>query len=236
MDELTCRFFHAIEQIEGQLRRSCADAALAPHSRALHLAAKTMSAVRYYAHELQEFFDLRGAITRGVRGEESMATPSLKLVVRMEAVSTCLLSPPVIGNLFRTPVATCNLDSTVSIAINRMMHGGYSQLPVYSETALEGVLTLEMIGRWVGHGLAKQAAINPEANVGAVLQLAETPQNYDVMAPTDNVFDALERFQEFQKCGRRLDAIVIAPNASRKHRPSGIISAADVPKLYEAIR
>lgn len=235
MDDLTSRFFKALEQIEGHLRRSCADAALSPYSRALYLAAKTMSAVRYYAHELQEFSDLRGAIVRGSRGEEAMATPSLKLVERMEAVKTCLLAPPVIGTLFRAPVATCNLDSTVSLAVNRMMHGGYSQLPIYSETALEGMLTMEMIGRWVAHCMAKQVATDPEANVGAVLQLAETPQNYDVLAPTDNVFDALEHFQEFQKHGKRLDAIVIAPNASRKHRPAGIISATDIPKLYEAI-
>lgn len=236
MDELTSRFFNAIEQIEGHLRRSCADAALAPYSRALHLAAKTISAVRYYAHELQEFSDLRGAITRGGRGEESMATPSLKLVERMEAVKTCLLAPPAIGNLFRSPVATCNMDSTVSLAVNRMMHGGYSQLPIYSETTLEGMLTVEMIGRWAAHCLAKQIAMNPETNVGSLLQLGDASQNYDVMAPTDNVFDALEHFQEFQKQGRRLDAIVIAPNASRKHRPAGIISASDVPRLYEAIR
>ncbi len=236
MDELTSRFLRALEQIESHLRRSCAEAALASFPRALALAAKTMSAVRHYSHDLQEFADLRLAVTRGSHGEEPTAAPSLRLVERIENVRTHLLSPPAVGNLFRAPVAACQLDSPLSLAVNRMVHGGYSQLPIYLETSLEGLLTLEMIGRWLAHCMAKEVALDPETNVGTILQFAEVPQNYDLLAPADNVFDALERFLEFQKHGKRLDAIVIAPNASRKHRPVGIISTSDIPLLYDAIR
>lgn len=236
MDELRSRFANAFEEIEKYLRRSCAEAELAPFARALGLAAKTVSAVRHYAQDLREFASLRGTLVRGPHGEEPGAAPDLHVVERIESVKTRLFSPPAIGDLFHTTVATCNFDSPLSLAANRMMHSNYSQLPVYSESALEGVLTTEMIGRWFGHCLAKEAAPAPETNVGVVLQLAEDRENYDLLSPTDNVFDALERFRGFQKRGKRLDAILITANASKKHRPMGIISACDVPRLYEAIR
>ena len=46
-------------------------------------------------------------------------------------------------------------------------------------------------------------------------KLAEDRENYDLLSPTDNVFDALERFRDFQKRGKRLDAILITANASK---------------------
>ena len=64
----------------------------------------------------------------------------------------------------------------------------------------------------------------------------EDPENYEVLAPADTVFDALERFVACQQRGRRLDALVITANASKKHRPSGIITVFDLPALYELVR
>lgn len=235
MDELTSRFLNAWEQIESHLRRSCPEVVHAAFPRVVSLAARNSSAVRHYAADLLEIAQLRQAMMHSARYQGPTATPHPKLLERLEAIQAHLLSPPAVGDLFRATVATCQLDSPISLAANRMVRGAYSQLPVYSESSLEGLLTLDALGRWAAECMAKGNPVAPETNVGVVLRHAEEPANYEVLAPSDPVFDALEKFQDYHNRGKRLDAIVITASASKKHRPSGIITLFDLPVIHEAI-
>jgi hypothetical protein len=71
--------------------------------------------------------------------------------------------------------------------------------------------------------------------VEVVLESAEEHDNYHLLKPTHTVADAIEQFTSAERAGRRLDAILITQDGTPNHRSVGIITPADIPKLYEAM-
>jgi len=49
------------------------------------------------------------------------------------------------------------------------------------------------------------------------------------------LFEALERFQDFERRGKKLEAVLITQNGKLSETLLGIITIWDLPKIYEAL-
>jgi len=234
MDELTKRFISAYNEIDSFLRRLCKEGAQATFSSLIVRAAQTNKAVGHHTQDLREYADLRNAILHGYREDEPIATPYSKTVKTLEAIRDDLIAPPKVGTLFPTKVSVCNPDSFISVVAQQMFQTSFSQLPVYSESKLEALLTTDTIARWLAYSLAHDGGILDDAQVKAVLKHAESKDNYQLLDPSDTVFDAIDCFAYYHRLGKRLDAVIIAKDRSKKKLPLGIITMFDMPKLHEA--
>ncbi len=236
MDELTSRFIGAYNEIHRFLRNLCKAGSDAQFSVVLRQAAKSNSTVHAYERELIELNELRNAIIHRYEYEEPIATPCLSVVKRLEAIRDVFQSPPSLGTLFRTAVATCATDTPIVQAAKKMGECSFSQLPVYKDSSLVALLTTNTIARWFAARFVSDGGIVDETQVESVLQHAEAPDNYTLMDPFDTVFDAIDCFLSRQKQGKRCDAILITQGGKKTAKPIGIITAVDVPRLYEAMK
>jgi CBS domain-containing protein len=236
MDDLSSRFLAAYDAVQQFLSTLCDAKSADVFASTLRRAAAVSPVVANYKDQLIEFYEARNVIEQYSRRDELVVTPCESVVERMEAIEQMLSSPPCLGTLFKKAVEVCEADTPIGAAVKNMAACSYSQLPVYQNSGLIGLLTTDTIARWLGECLARKAGVPDEASVGTVLGSAEFADNFDLLAPTHSVFDALERFARHQKSGKRCDAIIITEGASGTCRPVGIITMSDVPKLYEAIK
>jgi hypothetical protein len=59
----------------------------------------------------------------------------------------------------------------------------------------------------------------------------EDPDNVVLLARTATIFDAKERFDDYYRRGKSLDAIVITDAGRPRDKPLGIITIFDYPNL-----
>ena len=234
MDELTERLVRVYHEIHRILREVCNAGPDEPFLKLLKQAA-TNSTVQAYERDLTNLNAIRVVIIDGWY-DEPIATPTLALVAKMERIRDMLRRPPVIGPLFRAPVAVCAAADPIDEVAAIMRNGNFSQIPVYDASALVAILTKDTIARWFSACFSREGSVVGETQVQSVLEDAETPDNYALLAPHDTVFDALPYFHSRQKQGKRCDATLITQDGSKTTEALGIITAFDIPRLYEAIR
>jgi predicted transcriptional regulator len=117
-----------------------------------------------------------------------------------------------------------------------MHDGSFSQLPVYSNNTLVGLLTAETVARWLAAELAEGQGILEEKPVHDVMKHEEGTHSHVVMGRNATVDDALFEFDNHMHSGRMLDAIILTHNGNKRERPLGIVTPTDQPKLRSAIR
>jgi CBS domain-containing protein len=235
MDNLSSRFLSAYNDIDSHLRLICnlEDGMWFPE--VVDRAADKIANVRSLKNELKDYGRLRNAIVHNYRDEETIATPHERVVKRIETVRDYLRKPPIIGQLFKTTVAICDLDTAVLKAAKVMLRDGFSQLPVYRGDEFQALLTTNTIARWLAACFERDQGVVDDMCVEVVLGYAEEGDNYVFLKPGHTVADAIEQFASTERVGRRLDAILITQDGTKNRRPSGIITPADIPRLYEAI-
>jgi hypothetical protein len=97
-------------------------------------------------------------------------------------------------------------------------------------------LTTDTIARWFAVCLKRDGGILDDMQVQAVLEHGEAADNYALLDPLDTVCDALDCILSRGKQGKRWDALLITQGRSKTAKPLGIITAFDIPRLYEAVR
>lgn len=235
MDQATKRFITIYNEIDAYLRRLCKEKPETPFFDLVREASASNAAVRSCSHDLREFGDLRNAITHRYHEDRPIATPHAATVEQLATIRSILLSPPKIGSLFSKPVEVCDLSDPIGTVASRMFASNYSQVPAYHRQKLIGLLTTDTIARWMAISLKQNGGILEEAPVKAVMEHAEYTDNYTLLDPKDTVFDALECFAEFHRCGKRLDAIIITHNRSKANTAMGMMTASNIPELHEVL-
>jgi hypothetical protein len=235
MDQTTKRFIEIYNEIDAFLRRFCKAKPQATFCSLVSQASASNAAVRSCLHDLHEFAELRNAITHRYQEDQPIATPHVSTVEQFEAIRAVLLSPPKIGRLFSKPVEVCDLSDPIGTVAAKMFASNYSQVPTYHRQKLIGLLTTDTIARWMAFCLKQNDGILEEAPVKAVMEHAEYTENYTLLDPKDTVFDALECFADFHRCGKRLDAIIITHNRSKANTAMGMMTASNIPEVHEVL-
>lgn len=235
MDDLSSRFLTAFNKIEQYLRKLCKAKPAESFARLVTQGAEKNAAVHRNEHDLKQFGDLRNAIVHRYEGRP-LATPHEGTVDQLESLAKRILAPPKVGKLFTRKVKTCSPDDSVGDAIKSMFEHDFSQLPVYDNNRLVSLLTTDTVARWLGDCLHKEGGVVlDDTPVKAVLKFAEYDKNYKLLAPNATVYDALDEFDKYVRLGRQLDAILITKDHSKSQKPTGLITAFDIPKLHESM-
>jgi hypothetical protein len=63
------------------------------------------------------------------------------------------------------------------------------------------------------------------------MQETEDPNNFELVGRTATIFEAKEKFDDYYRRGKSLDAIVITESGRRREAALGIITVFDYPDL-----
>jgi hypothetical protein len=190
MDDLSSQFLDAFTEIEKHLRvLSEADRHMT-FNEMVEKSSKSDKTVRRLRSQLKDFGELRNFIVHEYRRDQATATPSTHAVERLQAIRDELLSPPRLIGLFRHVVETCSPSDPIGSAAKKMHDGSFSQLPVFDEARLVGLLTTETVARWLASRLAGGLGLLEEEAVESVMRHQEGTHSYAVTGRDATVEDA----------------------------------------------
>lgn len=201
-----------------------------PLEAAILEAGKQYPAIRYYQAEILVIARLYEAISAEYEGEISLAEPSQVAIDQVEKILAFIKDPPKVYPLFQRQVAAHSIVDTVGKALEILQMYDYSQIPIYSGDYLLGLITSEIITRWIGASRAKGVAPDYNSSIADVLafQDAKKDPRSLVFHRDDTLFKALDSFQVSEKAGIKVGAILIVRSADKLGELDGILTGADL--------
>ncbi|MGI6366855.1 MAG: CBS domain-containing protein [Anaerolineae bacterium] len=231
------RFILAFNRIERRLAELGGVDERRSFGEKLRAAARIEPAVAHIERPLREFAELRNALVHSDR-DLPLAEPRDAVVQEIERYQQLLHNPPRIGERYTRPVATVFQTDPVRLALRRMRHEGYTQLPVRDRAgSCVGLFTGESVARWLG-ALEEGAGGGVDldgTSVQEVLRLAGGDERHTFLSPGATLFEALAQFEQHQRQGHRLDAILITQDARPDQRLLGIITPRNLPEIVLAL-
>ena len=232
------RFLNAYSTIEHEMERILD---LKDHRRFFELvdkSARVNPVIERYRFDLREYSELRNAIVHDRSGGEIIAVPTDEVVGKIERIAALLLEPPKVAPLFLKEVLTLSGSYPVSRAIRDLSRMSYTQAPVYVNDKLNGLLTSNMIVKWMGICLIsnndKDVNLH-EPSLTDVIKKAGHENDYQLVSVNQSLFTVPDLFYHWQQEGRKLEAVLITQNGDPEEPLLGIITNRDLPAVHRAI-
>ena len=186
------------------------------------------SIVRKYEEDLIDFGRLRNAIIHNGNAKYIIAEPHDEVVNQIERLAELIAEPPrAMDRIGNKEVITISADMKVGAAIELIYRTGYSNLPVYENEKLLGILNgrklINVIGKRIGDNVNLQDFMN-ETAVRDVVQ--EMGDDYYFMLADEHITidEAMNHFEN----NRKLLIILITKDGKENGKPLKIISSADI--------
>ncbi|MCQ2556337.1 MAG: CBS domain-containing protein, partial [Clostridia bacterium] len=156
------------------------------------------------------------------------AEPHDDIVKQIENLAELISKPPhAIDRVGNKEVITIAVDVKISVVMELMARTGYSNLPVYEDNKLLGVINarklLNVLGNKVAEGVNLQEYIENTSVVDVVSLMGD--DYFFVIADENLTIDAAMNYFENN---RKLMIILLTKDGKESGKPLGIISHADI--------
>ncbi len=189
--------------------------------------------VKRYAEELLSFARLRNAIVHESKKEYVIAEPCDEATRLIAHIADLLSSPPRLSVLKPKSVAGVGAEEPLSEAIRMGARTGYSNLPVYRNGRMVGVLGDRRVVRALGRALERGEGVEEvlKRPCGEVVAEEDMQRFYKILSQNDTVQSALEAFEE----NRKLSAIIVTETGFAGDKIVDLLTAADIPRLLKLL-
>jgi predicted transcriptional regulator len=229
------RFLNAYSAIEHEMERILD---LKDHRRFFELvdrSARVNPVIERYRFDLKEYSELRNAIVHDRAGGEIIAVPVDDVVNNIERIAGLLLEPPRVAPLFLKEVLTLSIDHPVSRAIRDLSRMSYTQAPLLDDDLMVGLVTSNMIVKWMGIRLAEDCIDLGNTTLRDVVEIAGHEDNYVAVSVNKSLFEIPDLFYHWQQEGKKLEAVLITQNGSLSESIIGIITNRDLPLVHREL-
>ena len=117
-----------------------------------------------------------------------------------------------------------------------MVEHSFSQIPITEDGHIGGVLTTNTIARWLGANVREDIFSLSETTINDVIAYTEDPENHVFVNRKTTLFEVLERFQDFDNRGKKLEAVLMTDTGKSTQRLLGILTVSDLPKVLSELR
>lgn len=229
------RFIAAYNRIDRYLRKrtGMTDRGKKSLSAMVDQASDNHRAIRQYADDLKELAEVRNAIVHDRRDTPMLAEPTDWAVERIEEIQRVLSSPPTIYPKYCSiEVHVLNPSQSLADAVVLMSQNDFSQIPVYDNGKFLGLLTTDSITMWLGRCAADDIFSLDETAVRDVLTAPDHENNVEFRARSATVFDALDCFESWLRCGKQLAGLLITDSGRPAEKLLGLMTVWDLAKVY----
>ena len=193
------------------------------------------SVVRKYEDDLIDYGRLRNAIVHKGNSNFVIAEPHEEVVEKMEGIAELISTPPLAYDKISTHEVLCvSGEDWVSTAIKLMARSDYSNLPVYTDNKLIGVLNgqrlMDIIGRHLLQGENVQKFID-KTSVGDIIDEMGSIQYYNVVDEKITIEQVMNLFETNNK----LLVVLITRGGTDEYPPLGIITKDDIIKMQKVL-
>lgn len=193
------------------------------------------SIVRKFEDDLIDYGRLRNAIVHKGRANFVIAEPHIDVVEKLEHIANLIATPPLAYDKIATHEVLC-VDSELSLseAMQLMSRSGYSNLPVYKDKTLIGVLNGQKLVNILGFKLEDRFDLEEyveNTKVKDIIQELENSSYYAVESEDLTLERALNLFES----NRKLLAILITKDGDGSYPPIGIITNSDIIDMQKVL-
>ena len=198
----------------------------------VHRAAKYDATIRRYSDILIEYAQLRNAIVHGPRGERVLAEPNDEVVADIERIARLLAEPPPLDRFMNRSVTIMQADEPLLKAIRLFREATFSQIPVYRGKRFVGLLTTTAVVLWFGDHIQNGCVQVDSVRVEEVLGTGGEEKRYLFLPRQSTAFDVLEAFEDYQRRGQRLRAVLVTEHGKPDEGLLGIVTVWDLQAIY----
>ncbi len=224
-------FIEYFNDIEEQLNKIDSNTTLG-FSRLIGKYQDSDKIVRRYADELMHLKDIRNLI---VHNNDYYAIPNEYSLNKIKNIRDKIINPPRVYPLFNSRVETVSNEESIIKVIKFMKEKSYSQIPVVNgDNEFLDLITNNAISRWIG-SLADEGAaktIFDQALVKDVLDYEEESSVFEFISRDALIVDVIDKFEESQKKGKKLEAIFITNSGKKSEKLLDILTSWDLPEMY----
>lgn len=229
------RFISAYNSIDSSLRSIYGLKRSLNFSEVIRKTVLLNSVVRKYEDDLIDYGRLRNAIVHKGNSNFVIAEPHEDVVEKMEGIASLIATPPLAYDRISTHEVLCvNSEDKLSTAIKLMARSGYSNLPVYTENKLVGVLNgqrlMDIIGLHLLSGQNIQKFID-SVTVGDIIEELANEQYYCLADEKITIEQVMNLFETNNK----LLIVLITKQGTQDYPPLGIITKDDVIKMQKVL-
>ena len=229
------RFLDAFVAIEDYLRKRIGHKQHKSFGQMLDMVGRKEATVRRLSDDLREFAQLRNAIVHDRAGGEIIAEPNKVAVAAIEHAAQLILEPPRLLPTFKRKMIIVSPHQDIGSAISLMYRHNITKLPVLEKKSCRGLLTSHTLTRWLGECVDKEVLNLNDTTVSEVLAFTRYQDHVTFRSRNTTMFEALELFEQQERRGKRLDAILITQSGKKDERLLGIMTISDIPTAWKII-
>lgn len=193
------------------------------------------SVVRKFEEDLIDYGRLRNAIVHKGRANFVIAEPHLEVVEKLEHIANLIATPPLAYDKIATHEVLCvDADLSLSEAMQLMSRSGYSNLPVYKDKTLMGVLNGQKLVNILGFKLEDRIDLEEYVETTKVRDIIQELENSSYYAVEDEKL-TLEQALNLFETNRKLLAILITKDGDGSYPPIGIITNSDIIDMQKVL-
>lgn len=184
--------------------------------------------VRKYEEDLIDYGRLRNAIIHHGNSKYTIAEPHDDIVTKIEKLATLISEPPLaVDRVGNKEVIIIDKDLSISKAIELIARTGYSNLPVYEENRLLGIINgrklINVLGAKIADGINLQEFVD-NTTVGEIISLMGDDYYFMLADEEITIDEAMNYFEN----NRKLLIILITKDGKDTSKPLCIISSSDI--------
>lgn len=188
--------------------------------------ASVNSVIKKYEDDIVDYGRLRNAIVHRSISGEVIAEPHDDVVLKLEAITRLITTPPrAMDSVVNRKVFVVSAEEKLKSVLFEMFKSGYSNVPVYRDKTLVGVVTRKMIVEAIGEQIYDKKSLDEFINKPVIeaLNIMNISNHYEVAPSSITVDNLLYMFQQ----NRKLSTVIITKNGNYNEQPLGIVVTAD---------
>lgn len=196
--------------------------------------AESNATVKRYQEELLSCARLRNAIVHESTKERIIAEPCDDMTKLIVHIAELLSAPPKLGQLKEKGATGIAAESSVKEAIGKVAQSNYSNLPVYRNGRMVGMLNNRRLVRVLGAAIERGEDIDETLKKPCASVLAEEDliRFYKVMGKENTIQEAIDAFA----ANRKLLAVIVTEGGAIGDKIVNILTSADLPKLMKLLQ
>lgn len=199
------------------------------------LIAKHDRVVYQYRTELDQHRQLRNAIFHQST-DKAIAEPNQETLDSFRSLLEKLKSPQTAIDICTKPVKKFQTSDLIKNAIQQMAENTLTNVPVYNDEKLAGILSEQTYVKWLAAGYTEDGFIKTDSKVADIVDYLDpingnNDNEYRFVKPNTDVFTIQDMFEDALKRGKRLSAIFVTNSGKQTEGLLGIITAWDLSRI-----
>lgn len=191
--------------------------------------------VRSNETDLVDYARLRNAIVHKSTPEMVIAEPHDNVVGNFERIAKLICTPPKARvSIKEQKLITLNFDAKILDAVKLITKSHYSNIPVYKDRVLKGIVNNKLIVNVMGEILLAGENVDSflkTNNIGSILEDNYFDAYYKLCSSNATMEEIINLFTN----NRRLIAVIMTKGGTKLETPIGIITAANVLEFAEIL-